>query len=65
MRQRLSRVAWLWFLVVGAAASVVAVVRSRDTFDPFWILVQTSGLVLLLWDAFPRVLVVAHDAQNL
>jgi diguanylate cyclase (GGDEF)-like protein len=45
MRQRLSRVAWLWFLLAGAAASVVAVVRSRDTFDPFWIVVQASGLV--------------------
>ncbi len=45
MRQRLSRAAWLWFLLAGAAASVVAVVRSRDIYDPFWVLVQASGLV--------------------
>jgi diguanylate cyclase (GGDEF)-like protein len=36
---------WLWFLIAGTGASVVAVVRSPDTFDPLWILVQSSGLV--------------------
>jgi diguanylate cyclase (GGDEF)-like protein len=45
MRQRLSGNAWLWFLIAGAAASAVAVVRSRDSFDSFWLCVQASGLV--------------------
>jgi diguanylate cyclase (GGDEF)-like protein len=45
MRHRLSRATWLWFLVAGAAASVVAVVRSPDTYDPFWVSVEVSGVV--------------------